>query len=191
MTKKEWEELTLDEALDWAYCDYGVYELITEDLLISFAKEKIDEDNIGLALHILGAIYNSEEAYNGYYLYDYSAGTLATPTPITCKEDLEVYISFEADEEDKGKSPFDYRLNAGPSKDNLASFGAFSTKEEAILLAKSALDFWSFTEVVYMPEDDLNTNEVVWRSWEAEDTCDDPDVDEELLDYYHKDGEPR
>lgn len=101
MTKKEWEELTLDEAIEWAYHEYGVYELTSEDVLICFAKEKIDEDNIGLALHILGAVYNSEEAYNGYYLYDYSLGTISTPTPITRKEDLEDYITFEEDEEDE------------------------------------------------------------------------------------------
>ena len=97
MTKKEWEELTLDEAIDWANWEYGVNELTSEDRLIRFAKEKIDEDNLFLAIHILEAIYNSEEAYNGYYLYDYSAGTTSTPTPITCKEDLEDYISFEKD----------------------------------------------------------------------------------------------
>ena len=94
MTKKEWEELTLDEAIDWAEFEYGVNELTSEDSLIRFAKEKIDEDNLFLAIHILEAIYNSEEAYNGYYLYDYSAGTTSTPTPSTCKEDLEGYISF-------------------------------------------------------------------------------------------------
>ena len=99
MTKKEWEELTLDEAIDWADFEYGVNELTSEDSLIRFAKEKIDEDNLFLAIHILEAIYNSEEAYNGYYLYDYSAGTTSTPTPITCKEDLESYISFAEDEE--------------------------------------------------------------------------------------------
>ena len=99
MTKKEWEELTLDEAIDWADWEDGVNELASEGSLIRFAKEKIDEDNLFLAIHILEAIYNSEEAYNGYYLYDYSAGTTSTPTPITCKEDLESYISFAEDEE--------------------------------------------------------------------------------------------
>ena len=99
MTKKEWEELTLDEAIDWADWECGVNELTSEDSLIRFAKEKIDEDNLFLAIHILEAIYNSEEAYNGYYLYDYSLGTMSTPTPITCKEGLEGYISFEEDEE--------------------------------------------------------------------------------------------
>ena len=99
MTKKEWEGLTLDEAIDWADFEYGVSELTSEDSLIHFAKEKIDEDDLGLAIHILEAIYNSEEAYNGYYLYDYSLGTMSTPMPITCKEDLESYISFAEDEE--------------------------------------------------------------------------------------------
>lgn len=99
MTKKEWEELTLDEAIDYADYEYGVNELTSEDSLIRFAKEKIDEDNLFLAIHILEAIYNSEESYNGYYLYDYSLGTMSTPTPITCKEDLESYISFAEDEE--------------------------------------------------------------------------------------------
>lgn len=99
MTKKEWEELTLDEAVNWVDWEYGVSELTSEDSLIRFAKEKIDEDNLFLAIHILEAIYNSEEAYNGYYLYDYSLGTMSTPTPITCKEDLESYISFAEDEE--------------------------------------------------------------------------------------------
>lgn len=92
MTKTEFEKCTLSEALDYGY-DY-IYELTTEDMLIEFAKQKLDENNIGLALHILGAIYNSEEAYNGCYLYDYSLGTLSTPTPVTCKEDLEDYIAF-------------------------------------------------------------------------------------------------
>lgn len=98
MTRTEFEELTLDEAIDWAYDEYGVNEITCEDSLICFAKEKLDENNIGLALHILGAIYNSEEAYGGYYLYDYSLGTISTPTPITCKEDLEDYVTFEKED---------------------------------------------------------------------------------------------
>lgn len=96
MTRTEYEEMTLDEVIDWAY--ENIYEITQEDTLIDFAKQKIDYNNIGLALHILGAIYNSEEAYNSCYLYDYSLGTLSTPRPITCKEDLEDYIAFEEEE---------------------------------------------------------------------------------------------
>lgn len=93
MTKAEFENMTLDEVLD--YVNENVNDLTTEEVLLMFAKEKIDDDNIYLAYHILKAIYGSGESYCDYYLYDYSLGTLDTPTPVTCKEDLEDYIDFE------------------------------------------------------------------------------------------------
>ena len=96
MTKTEFEEMTLDEVLDWA--NENINDITYEDTLIEFAKQKIDDD-IYMAMHILSAIYNSAEAYNDLYLYDYSMGTLETPTPITCKEDLEPYIDFDDEEE--------------------------------------------------------------------------------------------
>lgn len=79
------------------------------------------------------------------------------------------FIAELEDEEEttEVKDNCDWLLNAGPSKDNLAPYCAFPTKEEAIQCAKNALNFWNFTEVVYMPEDDPDTNEVVWRSWEV------------------------
>lgn len=173
MTRAEWEELTLDEAIDWADYDYGVHEITFEDSLIRFAKEKIDEDNIGLALHILGAIYNSEEAYCGYYLYDYSLGTISTPTPITCKEDLEDYVTFELLEEpEEEKESYPYIVNVGMEKDNLQPYIAAPTEGKGIIEAKIAQKFYNYTEVVYMPEDDLDTNEVVWRSWDNDDDDD-------------------
>ena len=97
MTRAEWEELTLEEAIDWAYDNTN--EITSEETLLAFAKQKIDDENIYMALHILNAIYDSTEAYNGYYLYDYSMGTLFTPRPITCKEDLEAYIDFDAEDD--------------------------------------------------------------------------------------------
>ena len=93
MTRTEFEEMELYDLIDWAR--ENIYELTDEEMLISFAKEKLDEDNIGMAIHILGAIYNSEEAIHGVYFYDYSLGTVSTPTPLTSKEDFEDYISFE------------------------------------------------------------------------------------------------
>jgi hypothetical protein len=76
---------------------------------------------------------------------------------------------LEEEEEDEDVEPdsekCDWVLNAGPGKDTLAPYCAFPTKEEAIAAARNALNFWNFTEVVYMPEDDPDTNDVVWRSW--------------------------
>jgi hypothetical protein len=133
MTRTEFEEMDIYDLIEWA--DENIYEFTDEEMLISFAKNKIDEDNIGMAVHILSAVYESDRAIQGRYFYDYSLGTISTPTPLTCKEDFEDYISFE--EED--------------------------TEEELEVDLTGCID----------------------------DTCDDPDVDEELLDYYHKDGEPR
>jgi nitrogen regulatory protein PII-like uncharacterized protein len=93
MTKIEFNKMSLDEALEYAY--ENISDLTTEDVLLSFAKIKIDDENIYMAYHILKAIYESAESYNGYYLYDYHMGTLDTPTPVTCKEDLEDYIDFD------------------------------------------------------------------------------------------------
>lgn len=93
MTKAEFENMTLDEVIEWAY--ENLADVTTEDVLLMFAKEKIDDNNIYMAYHILKAIYESGEAYCDYYLYDYSMGTLDTPTPVTCKDDFEAYIDFD------------------------------------------------------------------------------------------------
>ena len=75
----------------------------------------------------------------------------------------------ELDEEEEDAEPedhYDWILNVGDQKDDLAVYMACPTKEEAIRYARKALSFWRFTEVVYSPEDDTDTDEVVWRSWE-------------------------
>lgn len=97
MTKQQFDKMTLDELIEWAFENFN--DITTEDVLLDFAKSKIDDENIYLAIHVLQAVWNSGEAFNGYYRYDYTMGTLETPTPITCKEDLEVLIDFEEEEE--------------------------------------------------------------------------------------------
>ena len=97
MTKKEFNEMRLEELIEWA--NENINDITTEDMLLEFAKRKIDDENIYLAIHVLRAVWESGESYNGYYLYDYSMGTLDTPTPVTCKEDFEHLIDFD-DEED-------------------------------------------------------------------------------------------
>jgi hypothetical protein len=96
MTREQFDNISFDELLDLAYEE--VSDITTEDILIDFAKTKIDDDNIMMALHVLNAIYDNPYDTE-YYLYDYNMGTLETPKPITCKEDFEDYIDFE-DEED-------------------------------------------------------------------------------------------
>lgn len=92
ITKKQFNKMTDEEAIEWAFenLDYLTYE----DNLLEFAKTKIDDDNVFMALHVLNAVYNNKQDTD-IYMYDYSMGTLETPTPIVDKEDLEPYIDFD------------------------------------------------------------------------------------------------
>ena len=60
---------------------------------------------------------------------------------------------------------YNYIINVGMEKDNLQPYLASPTKTTGIKVAEQALKFYTYTEVVFMPEDDIDTNEVVWRSW--------------------------
>lgn len=92
MTKAEFDSMTFDELFDWA--NENLDDLTTEDVLKDFAVTKIHDDNIMLALHVLQAIQDNHYGTE-FYIYDYNMGTLQTPTPVTCKEDLEDYIDFD------------------------------------------------------------------------------------------------
>ena len=66
----------------------------------------------------------------------------------------------------KVKKSYPYIVNVGTEKNNLQPYLASPTKITGIKDAKQALKFYTYTEVVYMPEDDIDINEVVWKSWE-------------------------
>lgn len=97
MKREQFEAMSFEELVEWAFenIDYVHHE----DALIELAKHEIDEENLQMAVHILTAVYESGCPDNSYYLYDRSMGTLETPTPITCKEDLADYIDFDEEEE--------------------------------------------------------------------------------------------
>lgn len=70
------------------------YDCITTyAALKDFAKYNIDRDCLFLAEHILNALRDTAD----YYDYDYSLGTLDTPTPLRHIADLEDYC--EEDEQ--------------------------------------------------------------------------------------------
>ena len=60
----------------------------------------------------------------------------------------------------------DYIINGGKSQNDCMPLMATSTKEEAIEKAKVLVEQhkYKYTEVVLMPESDININEVVWTS---------------------------
>jgi hypothetical protein len=99
MKREQFDQMTIEELAEWAFenIDYVHHE----DALIDLAKHEINEENLHVAIHILTGIYESEEAVGDYYIYDRCMGTLEEVVPITCKEDLEEYIDFEEDEEQR------------------------------------------------------------------------------------------
>lgn len=60
----------------------------------------------------------------------------------------------------------DYIINAGKSQNDCEPLMAAATKEDAIEKAKVLVEQhnYKYTEVVFMPESDININEVVWTS---------------------------
>ena len=85
-------------------------------------------------------------------------------------EDMAKANEFLEDEElEEEEASYDYIINVGDYDDELDPYCvAFPTKETAIKEAKKLIETktYEFTEVVYMPVDDEDINEVVWRSWE-------------------------
>ena len=96
MTREQFEDMSFEELLDWAFDN--IDDIHSEYTLKEMVKHEIEEDSFKMALHILTAIYESDCLDDSYYIYDRSMGPLETPTPITCKEDLEDYIDFEEED---------------------------------------------------------------------------------------------
>ena len=79
----------------------GVTDIITTyESLKDFAIHMIQEDHLYLAMHILEAIH---KAPADYYDYDYSMGTLETPTALTLTFDL---VDYCDDKEDTDNDEF-------------------------------------------------------------------------------------
>lgn len=69
--------MTFNEKIEWLFENAdGIHSY--EDMK-DIAKEAIETENLNVAIHILQAINNNPDEY---YSYDYSMGTLETPTSI-------------------------------------------------------------------------------------------------------------
>lgn len=80
-------------------------------------------------------------------------------------------IEYESPEEDEDEDeeaeeePASYLLFAGETKDSLYPLKAFRDKDEAIAEAKETAELgYPCAQVVYMPEDDDDINDVVWSN---------------------------
>ena len=59
---------------------------------------------------------------------------------------------------------YDYIVNAGDSQDCCLPVESARTVEDGIAKASRYVELGQYAEVVYMPEDDDDINEVVWHS---------------------------
>jgi hypothetical protein len=66
---------------------------------------------------------------------------------------------------DTDRTANDYILNVGQTQDELTPFAYAFTQEDAIELAKEAGQHWKCVEVVYMPVDNDDINEIVWSQY--------------------------
>ena len=95
MKVKELNTMTFDEAC--AKLSEQNDLITTYESLKDFAIHMIQEDHLYLALHILEAIHSSPA---DYYDYDYSMGTLETPTALPLTFDLVDYCDDKEDVDD-------------------------------------------------------------------------------------------
>ncbi len=82
MTAKEFKYLGLSHLCELLF-ESG--EITDYETLKEFAISKINSDDLNVASHICNALW---EDTADYYIYDYSMGTLETPTAIKDKSDI-------------------------------------------------------------------------------------------------------
>lgn len=93
MTRKEFEEMTFEEVMDYLTSHGEGNEVCTRESLLNYAIALIEDDNVGLARHILDGI--DKEVYTDFYLYDATMGMLDSIVVIESKEDVEHLFDFE------------------------------------------------------------------------------------------------
>ena len=59
----------------------------------------------------------------------------------------------------------DFIINVGQARDLLHPFSSAHTEEEAVMLAKKYCEDWKCVEVVYMPVDNEDINEIIYSRY--------------------------
>lgn len=95
MTREQYEDMSFEELMNWAY--QNIDGITDEEMLKDYIIEKVNNDDFYMALHIINAINNNSYS-TIWYRYEYSMGTLQTPSPIVDKEDIEDLIDFDDEE---------------------------------------------------------------------------------------------
>jgi hypothetical protein len=78
-------------------------------------------------------------------------------TLVECSEE-----EFEAMTQEQN----DYILNVGQDRSNINPFDSAHTEAEAIQKAELYCEDWKCVEVVYMPQDNDDINEIIWSYYD-------------------------
>lgn len=90
MTKKQFYRMSFEDAIEQLNEERN--DITSYEVLKEFIKEKLEEDNINLVLHLVKAIWEDTSVGDSdYYQYDYTMGTYDTPKALNTLEDLEVF----------------------------------------------------------------------------------------------------
>lgn len=90
MTREDYNNKNFEEVMEQLNEERD--DIATYETLKEYAKEKIEEDNLLVGIHILEALQNDDA---GWYEYDFCMGTCQTPSGITEKKDIEHMIDDE------------------------------------------------------------------------------------------------
>ena len=95
MTRKQFEDMEFEDLMYWA--NENIDGITDDEMLKECAISNIHNDSFNMVLHIINAL-NESPCDTIWYRYDYSMGTLQTPSPIADKEDIEDLIFFDDEE---------------------------------------------------------------------------------------------
>ena len=89
MKRKEFEKIMIqyDLSLALGYLADESDQITNTSTLESFAKDSIDNGEYYLASHICQYLWDCDSR-TGYWIYDYSMGTMDYPVPINVAEDV-------------------------------------------------------------------------------------------------------
>lgn len=89
LTKEQLEEMTLSEKCSLLE-ETDKYGLTSSESLKQYAIDKIKNDEYSAGANVAEAL--SSGSNTDYWFYDYSCGSLDTPTPINSIEDIQFAI---------------------------------------------------------------------------------------------------
>ena len=106
---------------------------------------------------------NFPEDYKGKWVLFFSHPSDFTPV---CTTEFMTLASMQEEFEAMTQEVNDYIINVGQDRSNINPFDSAHTEGEAIQKAEQYCEDWKCVEVVYMPCDNEDVNEIIWSFYD-------------------------